>query len=597
MKVIYNSRDLNFKSPFGAVKTDQKVFIKLCLETSKKVFGVKLFVTSDSYENVFPLSTIGNGEYSVEFSLEHPEIYYYRFEIYADGKTYYVGNDGQGKAIIGDWLKSWQLTVYDKNYKTPNWLKGGLIYHIFPDRFARVSDGAVTEKENAIMRSWYQELSIQDSQNVYLANDFYGGNIKGVISKLDYLKNLSVSAIYFSPIFKSASNHRYDTGDYFEIDPLFGTEEEFKLLLSEAKKRNIEIILDGVFNHTGADSVYFNKFGNYNSVGAYQSKFSDYYDWYTFYNYPNDYNCWWGVTVCPTISRNAKGFQEMIAGHGGVIEKWTSMGVKGWRLDVVDEISDDFVEKIRERSKAHGDVVVIGEVWEDASTKVSYGEKRRYLLGNELDGVMNYPYKNAIINLLLTGNVDDFINTIYTIAENYPKESLDCSMTLLGTHDTVRIINVLSQVISPETKKERLVYRLSKSDYEKGRNLLYIASLIQYFLPGVATVYYGDEVGIEGFEDPINRRPFPKTGGDQVLLEHYKHLGKIRKKYRKNFMGDFKISVENKLLVIDREGLKAKINLNDEQISFSPVKDLFTNKMVQELNKNQFIIVDSSKKV
>ncbi|MGI6594177.1 MAG: glycoside hydrolase family 13 protein [Christensenellales bacterium] len=593
MKVIYNSRDLNFKKPFGAVKTGQKVFIKLKLQTMKEVTGVSLFLRSDSYKNKFSLTPLKNKEYSLEFSVDDPEIYYYRFEVYTHNKTYYVGHNGQGIAIVGEWLPEWQLTVYDKNFATPEWLKGGLIYHIFPDRFARVSDGIKVEKENAIIRSWYQELSIQDAEGKYFANDFYGGNIKGVISKLEYLRDLGVSAIYFSPIFKSSSNHRYDTGDYFEIDPLFGTEEEFKLLLKEAKKLGIEIILDGVFNHTGADSVYFNKFGNYNSVGAYQSTFSEYYDWYTFYNYPNDYHCWWGVTVCPTISRNAKGFQDMIAGPGGVIEKWSLMGVKGWRLDVVDEISDAFVEKIRERSKKHGDVVVIGEVWEDASTKISYDEKRKYLLGKELDGVMNYPYKEAIIDLLKTGDMQSFINQVYTIAENYPKEALDCSMTLLGTHDTVRIINVLSGVIPPATKKERLAYRLSDIDYERGRKLLRVASLIQYFLPGVATVYYGDEVGVEGFEDPINRRPFPKTGGDKILLAHYQSLGKMRKQYREKFKGKFKINIENDILVIDREGLKAMVNLSQETIRIKPQEDILSKKVVSKLNRYDFIVVDS----
>lgn len=592
MKVIFNSREIAHKNPFGAVKTRQKTKINFRIQTHQDVIGVSLFVRSDFYNNKFLLNRLNDKEYTVEFSLENVGIYYYRFEVYTTNNTYFVGNNGQGKAIVGEWLPEWQLTVYDSKFKTPEWIKGGLIYHIFPDRFARVSDDVMLERKDGIFRSWYQELSIQDSEGKYLANDFYGGNIKGVISKLPYLEDLGVSAIYFSPIFKSASNHRYDTGDYFQIDPLFGTEAEFKKLIKEAKRRGIEIILDGVFNHTGDDSVYFNKYGNYNSVGAYQSTFSDYYDWYTFDKYPTSYDCWWGVTVCPTIARYAYGFQEMIAGPGGVIEKWTNLGVRGWRLDVVDEISDSFIEKIRERSKMFGDVVVIGEVWEDASTKISYGEKRKYLFGKELDGVMNYPYKEAIIELLMSKNMKRFINHIYTIAENYPKEALDCSMTLLGTHDTVRIINVLSKVKPPTTKKERLAFKISDSDYKKGRELLYIASLIQYFLPGVATVYYGDEIGLEGFDDPINRRPYPKNGGDNILLDHYRKLGKIRSKYKENFKGDFRIYIDKELLFIDRQGVRAIINLTNDVKEIETVYDIFSEQEKSLLSKNEFVVVE-----
>lgn len=593
MKLYYNSRNTLYKKPFGAAETDQSISIVFPIESEEQVLGVSMFVRSDEYNNKFLMQSSYDAKakkykFYCDFSLNQEGVYFYRFEIYTKDATLFVGKNIDGRAILGEWLPEWQLTVFHKSFQTPDWIKGGLIYHIFPDRFARISDEIKLER--GIQRSWYQELSITDADGKYYANDFYGGNIKGVLSKLDYLEKLGVTAIYFSPIFASASNHRYDTGDYFKIDPLFGTEAEFRKLIKEAKKCGISIILDGVFNHTGADSEYFNKFGNYNSVGAYQSNYSKYYDWYTFYHYPDSYDCWWGVTICPTIARDAKGFQEMIAGPGGVIEKWTSMGVRGWRLDVVDEISDDFVVQIRNTCKKFGDVIVIGEVWEDASTKVSYGEKRKYLYGHELDGVMNYPFKKAIIKLILGGSLQEFINEIYLIAENYPKRALDCCMTLLGTHDTNRIINVLSEVVPPETKNERLRYRLKEEDYKKGRARLYLASLIQYFLPGVATVYYGDEVGIQGFEDPINRRPFPQNGGDPILVEHYIKLGQIRKQYKKEFSGDFSITIKDGLLVIGRENIKAYINLTKNKVYIKEQKDIYSGKPKKSISSNDFAV-------
>ena len=302
--------------------------------------------------------------------------------------------------------------------------------------------------------------------------------------------------------------------------------------LAEAEKYGISIILDGVFNHTGADSIYFNKFDTYPEKGAYQSKDSKYYDWFTFQDFPEVYDCWWGCTVVPTVSRKAKTFQDFIAGEGGVIEKWTTLGVKGWRLDVVDELSTPFVRAIRQSAKHVDDeIAVIGEVWEDASTKESYGEKRTYFLGKELDGVMNYPFRTAIIEAILKKDGIAFKNAVYDIMENYPKQALDCCMGLVGTHDTIRILNVLAEVKIPATKQEKLDYVLTQEEYEKGVRRVKLASALQFFLPGVPTVYYGDEIGMDGFEDPINRRPYAWDNPNLELLAHYQMLGEIHKEF------------------------------------------------------------------
>lgn len=532
----FDSRNLEYKRPFGAVKTRRKVSLVFPVNVSACSTGVGMILRGEKtvrYDMEYRRTTGEYKYYTLDFTVDEPGLYRYRFEVYTPSGCIFVGRNPDGVAVAGDWLPEWQLTVYDEDFKTADWLKGGVIYHIFPDRFARVEDGK--RPLYGYLKNWGEELTVVDDDGVYRANDFYGGNIKGIISRLDYIASLGVTAIYLSPIFESHSNHRYDTADYMKIDALFGTEEEFAELVKEAEKRGMGIILDGVFNHTGADSIYFNKFGHYPSLGAYQSKKSPYYKWYTFTEYPDKYTCWWGVTVVPTVRRDCAEFQKFIAGKGGVIEKWTKLGAKGWRLDVADELSTEFIEKLRVSCKSLGDIAMIGEVWEDASTKISYGEARRYLFGHELDGTMNYPFRNAIIGLLKFKNIDYFVNEVMTIVENYPKEALASSMCLLGTHDTVRILTALSGAAPGNTKTERLAYRLAPDELAKGKRLLRIASALQFFLPGLPTVYYGDEIGMQGFEDPINRRPYAYGFEDNELLAHYRYLGEIHREFSEEF--------------------------------------------------------------
>ncbi len=561
----FDSRNAQFKSPFGAVATDRRVQLFFPVHNSLKATGV-LFVLRGKEEKKLNMTLVGNdGEYdkySLDFSVPVAGVYYYRFEIVTDNGYLFVGRGEGGKAVMGDWLPEWQLTVFDKSYTTPEWLKGGVIYQIFPDRFYRVEDGVRPVK--GPFKAWDEELTIIDPDGLYRANDFYGGNALGVMEKLPYLKELGVTAIYFCPIFKSFSNHRYDTADYTQIDPLFGSEEDFKELIERAKEYGIGIILDGVFNHTGADSIYFNKFGTFEEKGAYQSKDSRYYDWFTFTEFPDEYDCWWGITVVPTVSRNAREFQDFIAGEGGIIDKWTKFGVKGWRLDVVDELSTPFVRALRKAVKRNSDeVAIIGEVWEDASTKESYGEKRSYFFGEELDAVMNYPFRTAIIDLIKNKDTKAFKEDVLTIMENYPKQSLDCCMSLVGTHDTVRIINELAEVVTPPTKAERLAFRLTKEEYEKGIRRVKMASALQFFLPGVPSVYYGDEIGMQGFEDPINRHTFNWDNINEELLKHYQNLGALRKEFGKE---ETIISVTDDAVKVHRGGYELTVNVKEESL-------------------------------
>lgn len=555
----YNSRIEEYKSPFGAIASGDSIRFKLTAKDGVYVDSLVLEVKKqDEQVVVYPMPYSGKpsaelSEYSTTIHITTAGIYWYRFIAYTEvGRI--VLCKGHGGNLASHSRQWFQQTVYDNSYCTPKSATGGIIYHIFIDRFNRGADASCVFDKRGTLKKWSDEITIVDKDGVFRANDFYGGNFQGVIDKLSYFVGLGVTILYLSPIFKSSSNHRYDTGDYMRVDELLGDEEKFKELIAKAKQMGIGIILDGVFNHTGADSLYFNKFSHYDSVGAYQGIKSPYFDWYTFINYPNEYACWWGITVTPTINKAIQSYRQFIYGKNGVVDKWTKMGLAGWRLDVVDELETDFLSELCNSIKANGnDKVIIGEVWEDASTKVAYGTMRPYLLGKQLDGVMNYPFKNAIFEYCINSNKDFFTEIVMSICENYPVQSLNCSMTLVGTHDTVRVINRLSGINVHEGEKAcRLNRRLTDGERELGKRRLMMASSLQYILPGIPSVYYGDEVGLEGFEDPINRRTFPWDNMDEEILNHYIQLGKMREKYKDVLCGEIKIIPHEKLLILTR---------------------------------------------
>ena len=538
---MYNP--LLHKTPYGGTAVGIPTTFTFPLDANMGIKRVFIILRKDS-ENIrieLPFSHHLNGEdfFKGCVTLSTYGIWHYRFEgEYPDGNLAFFGRDYDGTAIRGDWLPEWQLTVSKVECKTPDWSKRGVIYQIFPDRFNRGED-RIFNKRGRLHSDWYDRPDYAREGVDYRADDFYGGNIRGVIDKLDYLVSLGVSAIYFNPVFESSSNHRYDTGDYLKIDNLFGDEEQFEELITKAKEKGIGIILDGVFNHTGADSLYFNKFGNYPTLGAYQSKESPYYNWFYFDNFPDRYGCWWGSTVVPTVNKSAEGYRNLILGENGVIEKWTKMGVAGWRLDVVDELPIDFTTDLCKKIKeVNPNCSIIGEVWEDASTKVAYSEWRPYFMGEQLDGVMNYPFKEAIISFMLGGKTKDFVSSITHILENYPKANLDVNMNLVGSHDTARILTVLSGVTPPYRKEDRASFTMDGDLYALAKRRLKIASALQYFLPGVPCLYYGDEAGSYGYEDPLNRGTYPwgREAGD--LVDHYQRLGSLRKEHQNLFLGE-----------------------------------------------------------
>lgn len=553
----FNSRKIECKSPYGAVKCGEKLSLHFPIASWVSVDKMFVFIrlgdVSTPVEMRFEKSENGFSVYTADYVFDAAGIYYYRFEMRNRDGVWYYGRGENGESVCGENLPEWQLTVYKSSYKTPDFAKGNIIYHIFVDRFNR-ADGVKTKRKYRLHESFSESPEVVSADGKYYADDFFGGNFNGIREKLDYLEELGVGIIYLSPIFKAFSNHRYDTGDYLKVDELLGTEDDFKRLLDAAHEKGMKIILDGVFNHSGADSLYFNKFGTYDSLGAYQSKSSPYYDWYYFKKFPDEYACWWGCDNVPDLNKSNKDYRALVFGKNGVVEKWQKLGADGWRLDVVDELPIDFVNLLIKKIKSvNKDALVIGEVWEDASTKVSYGELRPYLLGDQLDGTMNYPFMNAIIAYVRDGDEKFFKDTVQSILENYPKETVYCLMNSLGTHDTVRIINALSDVRAHGwSKTHKLGYKLPDSEYEKAKKKLYLASVLQFTLPGIPSIFYGDEAGLQGFDDPINRRPYPWGSEDKEILAHYKKLGRIRRENRAVFSGGFNMRDENGLVAYER---------------------------------------------
>ncbi len=539
MYIPYNSRLEYHKSIFGAVKTDQTVTFRIILPRDFCCHAAKLVIKkaeADEYGYINMqwdcMEGVGEEWWKVDFTAEKAALYKYHFEYDTSWGTSRIYHAGNGLAAIKGDGEDWQLTVYDKDFHTPEWLRGGIIYQIFPDRFA--SSG--TKKQNVpsdrILRTdrdgdpyW-----IPTAEGKVLNNDYFGGDLNGIEQKLGYLKSLGVTCIYLNPIFEAQSNHRYDTANYEKIDSMLGTEKDFKSLCESAKKLGIRIMLDGVFSHTGDDSRYFNRYSRYDSLGAYQSKESPYYGWYKFNKWPDDYESWWGIEILPEVNEDNSDFIEYITGKNGIARKWLKLGASGWRLDVADELPDEFLDEFRKAVKEEkADGLVLGEVWEDASNKSSYGKLRRYLLGKQLDSVMNYPFAGAVIDFIRDANAELFASRVMSIVENYPKEVLDVLMNHLSTHDTMRAITALAgENCAYRDRKWQSTHSLDEREYHYGMKLLMAASAMQFALPGVPTIYYGDEAGMQGYKDPFNRRCYPWGKENGELVEWYKKLGKIR---------------------------------------------------------------------
>ena len=584
MYIPYNSRKDYHKSIFGAVEENTSVVFRIVMPRNFSVSAAYLSMKEEFSHEKKLISMEwecmqGENEewWRVEFTPDKAGLYFYHFEYDTPFGRSVILLNKEGYGILNTPGRDWQLTVYEKGFTAPDKFKGGIIYQIFPDRFAFSGKEKKDIPSYRILRNDRENEPYwkPDEKGITLNNDFFGGDLEGIRKKLDYLQSLGVSCIYLNPIFKAHSNHRYDTGDYLTIDPLLGDEKDFQKLCRDAKKKGISIILDGVFSHTGDDSVYFNKYSNYPSVGAYQSQNSPYYNWYKFRNFPDDYECWWGIKILPEVTEENEDFLDFIAGEKGVLRKWMKLCADGWRLDVADELPDVFLDRLRKAVKAEKeDALVLGEVWEDASNKVSYSVRRRYLLGKQLDSVMNYPFADAIIHFVRTGDTSSFSETVLTVLENYPKTVVDVLMNHIGSHDTMRIINALAgESLANKPRSWQSGKKLSDYDYEKGIKLVKLASSIQFTLPGIPSVYYGDEIGMQGYADPFNRGCFIEENAEKSLLEHYRKLGNIRRSNSCFKEGSFRfISCERACIAFVREDENQSIlviaNRNETDIEY-----------------------------
>lgn len=537
---IFDSRNIEFKRPFGAVSETTPVYFKVQLPP-RLAFSEVILKIYSSNESLTELKMVYKETtnvavcYDALFSPPSPDIYYYYFSVAKDGHMSFIkrnkGSNGELTDNETDW-SSFQLTVYKKGAKTPDSIKGGIIYQIMPDRFCYSGQPKQNVPKDRLLRADFYGLPnfVPDETGTFTSDDYFCGDLKGIEQKLSYLKSLGVTVIYLNPIFEAHSNHRYNTADYLKVDPLLGSYDDFVRLCRKAKHKGIKIILDGVFNHTGDDSVYFNREGRYPNAGAYNSKTSKYYNWYTFNDYPDNYLSWWGFDTLPAIRRDCDEFQDFICSENGVLHKWLNAGASGFRLDVVDELSGSFVEKIRKSVKSHNEEnYLVGEVWEDASNKEAYGEKKRYFLGDQLDGVMNYPFRTAIIRFLREFNKSEFTESVMTVVENYPPQNLNVVMNLLSSHDVPRILTSLAgEPCEGKDRNWQSRHNLSIEEYQYGVKLLKCAFVLAYFLPGLPCIYYGDEAGLFGYKDPFNRKCYPWNNEDKNILDFVKTLGKLR---------------------------------------------------------------------
>jgi len=574
----FNPLDIECKSPAGAIKEGSPVSFTVFVKRRFYTTEANLLLRKDGEkaENRVKMEWRGiRGGfdiYTAEANALSQGLYFYSFEFHNGIKNFSFSNTpsacGCHPSILeGNFscpciphlnptfsilnsqfsIKEFAFLVTATDYSASERLRGGVMYQIFVDRFAIGGQRKKTRADAEYRDDWGGKPRVKrGADGKILNNDFFGGNLDGVTEKLLYIKELGVTCIYLNPVFKACSNHKYDTGDYHTVDPDFGGNAALITLFKKARAAGIAVILDGVFSHTGADSLYFNKYGKYDGAGAYQSKDSPYYKWYTFKRFPDSYDCWWDIDILPNVNEDELTYNEFINGRNGVIARWLKEGAAGWRLDVADELPDGFLDNLRAAAKtAKKDAIIIGEVWEDAVLKEAYGKRRRYFRGGQLDGVTNYPLRDGIIDFVTGKGAEKLCEAFYIAAAHYPKDAADTLMNVLGTHDTERVLTVIEQsairgqrsVADENDRQEKFPSKIEgwppQADgvFETTITRLKAAAAIQFTAVGVPCVFYGDEAGLTGGKDPYCRGCFPWGRENAEISAFYKSLGTIRKKY------------------------------------------------------------------
>ncbi len=582
---------LLFKCPKGVVVKGTEVTFFIEVSDSLNVKEAYFMVKADADNDYIylPMQKTANG-YKITHNFDNYGHFWYNFKLIFNDYCLFLNKTYDNYSYTSyDKGEDFFQLVTNHSYTSTNSLQGGIIYQIYVDRFCK--KGKVKTREPLIFRDdWGGGIQKNTTDPLVINQEVFGGNFNGIISKLDYLKQLGVTTIYLNPISMANSSHKYDTADYMKVDPMFGTEKEFKNLIDEASIRGIGIVFDGVYNHTGSDSIYFNKNGRFDTLGAYKSKSSKYYKWYNFSKYPDCYASWWGIDTLPSINENCTEFHDYIAGENGVLDKFLKLGVAGVRLDVVDEISDEFVKKIAARVKKYGkNKVIMGEVWEDAATKIAYSKRREYFSDNELNSVMNYPVKESILAFIRDKEPISLVSTIRMLINNYPKVVMDNLMNFLDTHDTGRLFSDLINIAG--------------GDRNLAKKYLKIASLLSFTVVGVPSIFYGDEYGMEN-NDGSSRGCFDWKNYNNDIFKWYQTLTKIRKLdvfkagemnilYAKHgkFVFERVSEKERVVVMVNLKSSPLKINLDGKYKSF------FTGKLVNDfkLNENEFEVLIEQK--
>ena len=549
MRILYDSKEPQYKLPFGTLQPGQDCLLHIHIPTAVDTTAVEIVVQKENGapEKTAPMTLERVcGAYDIyqgNLVLDSCGLYFYYFRITTRTGSFRLFKYGDDTNMEAGSL--WQISCIPADFTTPDWAKGGVIYQVFPDRFHKAGECDLTGKLEpyTVHQQWDEEVSWQPTkEGLVLNNDFYGGNFRGIAEKMDYIASLGTSILYLNPISKSFSSHRYDTGDYKTPDPMLGTEEDFAAMCEAAHAHGIKVVLDGVYSHTGSNSLYFNRDRTFPGEGAYQSQNSPYYSWFTFKNWPNSYKSWWDFDTLPTVDKMHPDFiRYIITEEDSVVAHWLKLGADGFRLDVVDELPDAFVLLLKQRIRQiKPDALLIGEVWEDASNKIAYGVRRRYFVDGILDSAMNYPFREALLHYLWDRDGGYGLkNTVMTIAENYPPQVLSCNMNLMGTHDTPRILTALVDQFQG-SRQEQANRFLTPEQWAQAKEKLLMASFLQFMLPGAPSIYYGDEAGMEGHKDPFNRRTYPWGRENPELMRHFRRLGQMRKEIEALRLGDIR---------------------------------------------------------
>jgi len=562
----YDSRSADCKKPFGAVTDTENCEITLYLsEPGATKVALCLFPDGGEtaeYEMSAGQEQEGERPYQLLLPRLSPGLWFYNFIIRSDGVECRVLRDNDNCPSFEG--SCWQLTVYASDYAPPEIGEGSVFYQIFPDRFCKVGDPDLSEKLQpfTVHAGTSETPEWRPGPSGKIENsDFYGGNFRGIASKIPYLADLGVDAIYLNPICMAWSNHRYDTADYKRCDPMLGCDADFSLLCDTAHAHGIRIILDGVFSHTGSRSIYFDSLGEFGNGAISGGKDSPYYDWYRFRNFPYDYECWWDVRTLPCVEEMTPSYLDYILRDDDcVVAHWLRLGADGYRLDVADELPDEFIAELRARiRKEKPGALLIGEVWEDASNKISYGKRRKYLHGNELDSVMNYPFRTAILNYAAGGPEKELADCVMQICENYPAPMLHRLLNSLSTHDTERVFTRLGG-LSYSTREERARANIWGDLYEVTLERLRIAVFLQFTLPGFPCIFYGDEAGLQGYEDPFCRRFYPWGHEDPRTMGLHRTLAHIRREHPALQKGDVRVlKAEGGQLILSRSTPEQRI--------------------------------------